>query len=168
MALAGVLAGIYSIIMAIILVIERIIIKRIKANLKKVWIVELILIVVISCTYAFGKTTYYFKVNENVKWFGIVYSNNELDRKAIYSFPNSMILPIYKNELLFVNEQEIAKWEMRIKSSDRNWKAGYKSQLKQFDIEGKEVEIILYTPIHEQLDDNALKQIENMLKGRIM
>src|ERR1051325_8036541 len=72
MALAGVLAGISSVVMAGLLVVQRLIIKQVKASQKKVWIIEGLLITVFFFAYSFREPTYYFKVSDNVQWFGII------------------------------------------------------------------------------------------------
>src|SRR5262245_50848264 len=71
MALAGVLAGIYSLGMIVVLTIERILVNRTKISLGKVWIIEILLIALLLIAYAYPQPTYYLKPNDNVQWFGI-------------------------------------------------------------------------------------------------
>ena len=51
MALVGAVAGIYSIMTVILLIIERLIVKQTKASLKNIWIVEIILLVSLLLAY---------------------------------------------------------------------------------------------------------------------
>lgn len=166
MALAGVLAGIYSVVMAALLIVERVIIRQVKSSQKKVWIIEAILIIVLFSAYSFRRPMYYFKVNDNVQWFGIVDNGQTVERKASYSFPNNKVLTIEKNDLLFITEQEIGKRETDIQETGSNWQ-GYRSEGKSFDIDGKEVGIVLYSPANHKLSDSELQQVENMLRAKL-
>ena len=122
MALAGVLAGVYSVAMLFFLIIERLIVRQINIGLIKVWIAEVALIVVLIFAYSFRQPTYYLKVNDNIEWFGVLYNDQKEDRKADFSFPNNKVLTIKNNEILFINQQEVGEKSIDIKSSGKNGK----------------------------------------------
>jgi len=166
MALAGVLAGIFSVITFVILILERVIISYISVSQKKLWIIEAVIIIVFLFAYSFRQPTYYFKVNDNIEWFGILYGEQKVDRKAKYSFPNNKVLTIQNNEILFINQQEIGDKSIDIKSSGAKWK-GYQSVTKEFDVNGKEVSCILYSPYGHSLSDTELLKVENILRGKV-
>jgi hypothetical protein len=166
MALVGVLAGIYSVVMAVSLIVERLVIRRVKASPKKIWIIEGMLLVVLFSAYSFRSPTYYFKVNDDVQWFGILDNGQTVDRKASYSFPNNKVLTIEKNELLFIAGVEIGKREIDIKETGGRWQ-GYTVKGITFDISGREVRIVLYFPANHKLSDSELRQVENMLRAKL-
>lgn len=51
MALVGAVAGIYSIMTVILLIIERLIVNQTKASRKNIWIVEIVLLVALLLAY---------------------------------------------------------------------------------------------------------------------
>ena len=166
MALAGVLAGIYAMVVSVFLILERVIIRHIKVGQKKLWIIETVIIVVFIFAYSFRQPTYYLKVNDNIEWFGILYSDQKLDRRAEYSFPNNKVLTVHNNEILFINQQEIGEKSIDIKSSGVKWK-GYQSVTKDYDIDGKEISCTLYSPYGHNLSDTALREIENIIRQKV-
>lgn len=166
MALAGVLAGIFSFITIVILIIERAIIRNVSVSQKKLWIVESLMIVIFLFAYSFRQPTYYLKVNDNIEWFGILYSDQMVDRKAEYSFPNNKVLTIRNNEVLLINQLEVGEKSIDIKSSGTKWK-GYQSITKDFDINGREVSCILYTPYGQRMSDTELLEVENILTRKM-
>jgi hypothetical protein len=158
MALAGVLAGMNSMVMIVLLIAERMIVKRVRGNTRKVWIVELLIIAVVSIMFLFSQRSYYFKVNDDVQWFCIVPNGKIIDREAAYSFPNNNVLSIEKDEVVFISDQEIENRTRDIKSTGKIWR-GYIASFGKIEINDAELNYVIYQPQENNFSSDSIQKI---------
>jgi len=157
-AIVGLMALIYSGAIVSILVIERIIIHSGHFSPKKIFFVELSLILIAITLYKLDYSTYFFQVNDKVEWFAIHFDDNQTDRIGTYSFPNNRNLQIERNGVLFMNSHDFENKTITIKPMGEKWR-GYSRLQGIYVINEKEISCAVYLPFNIQLTDTIESQI---------
>jgi hypothetical protein len=147
--------------------LERLIVNLITKRSKKIWIVEIILMIVISIgIFISVEGRLYLTVDNRVEWVAVFIGNCTSNRIIEYSFPNNNTLKIEKNDVSFVNQHEIGNKKIDINTDKKNLRS-YILWGKSISIHGKEFEYSMITFGEYNPTDSLLNYIENKIKKTI-
>ncbi len=162
MALAGILAGFASAGIALILLLERSIVRNINYKVTTVCIVESAILLLALIFFLFSNSKLYYKVSDNVQWFAIVQSGDKTDKQITYSFPNDRVMNVDINQVLRLKSKDIGNRSTDVTGSGKLWD-GYKAYNKFHLQNGEKVNYTIYTSYNYVLTDSDYTSISEQL-----
>ncbi len=159
---AGILLLSLSIGLASIFIVERILVRKVTVSLKTVWLIELLFISAIALFYAYKRSTYYYTVSDNTKWFAILKRETKTTARSHYSFPFNKEISIDSNQVLLVSRKDIGKKREAVRSAGYKWR-GYSWQSRQITVNGKKINLNIFCRPRTELTYFDYKKMEELL-----
>lgn len=163
---AGLLLLSLSIGIAALLIVERVIVYRLKGSLKKIWIAEIIGLLFVVGLYYNRQSSFYYQVSDETKWFAVFVNEEGSQRKSRYAFPFNRVVDIDSNEVLAVSRKEIAGKKQAVKASGYKWR-GYSWRSRKVTVHGKRIQLNIYCRPRSELTAVDYEQMEGYLLNQL-
>lgn len=163
---AGILLFSLAIGLAALLIIERIVVYRTKGSLKKIWIVEMVGLLVITFFYYSRQSAFYYKVSDDTRWFAVFLSEDNMQRKSHYAFPFNRVVRIDSNDVLRISRKDIDGKRQAVRASGHKWR-GYTWRSRRVTVHGKRIELGIYCRPRTELTATDYQQMETYLLQQV-
>ena len=91
----------------IVIIVDWTIMRKILGR-KIVFFAEMILLICLIIVYIYHNSYFFYKINDNTKWFVVVYSDKIQDNKIEDLFPLNKVVEISNETLNFIDKQKFA------------------------------------------------------------
>lgn len=161
MMLAGVLLLSLSIGLAAVFIVERIWVNRTSAGLRKIWLLELIVLTAFILFYAHQRSAYYYTVSDDTKWFA-TFAAGEETKKSHYLFPFNRELKVDSNQVIAISKKDIGDKREAIRPRGHKWR-GYSWQCKEVTVNGRKIKLSIYCRPRTELTAIDYEKIKTSL-----
>ena len=148
--------------LAALLIIERVVVYRTRGSLTKIWIAEIIGILVIAGFYYNRQSSFYYKVSDKAKWFVVIESEEDTHLKSSYAFPFSRVVHIDSNSVVQVSRKDIGGKRQAVRPSGYKWR-GYTWRSRKVTVNGRRVDLAIYCQPRTELTATDYQQMETYL-----
>jgi hypothetical protein len=161
MGLAGLIALIVAFFSFILVFVEQSLIKTYKPRLIKIWLIEVLIIIVTLVIIVISERKIIYKVDETKDWFAIVYTNEKFNEPK-YIFPFNINYDIDSTQIIFINPS-IYKYYLH----DYVTWGGYSSGGEEIVVDGQKYRVGIFYHPRILPKDRKIDEIRNRVKNAI-